>query len=79
MNDTKPATVGAAVREARQRKGMTQADLAAGMRDRGILWDRHQVSRVEHDRRKVKVPALLALEELLGPLGRLEYLAMVNR
>lgn len=79
MNDTTPETFGAAVREARQRKGMTQADLAAGMRAHGILWDRHQVSRVEHDRRKVKVPALLVLKELLGPLGCLEYLAMVNR
>lgn len=79
MNDTKPATFGEAVREARRREGMTQAELAASMRAHGILWDRHQVSRVEHDRRKVKVPALLVLEELLGPLGRLEYLAMVNR
>lgn len=54
------------VREARNRKGMTAAELADDLKRRGLDWDRQTVTKLETGRRQnVSVVELLALARVL--------------
>lgn len=73
--------VGQTVSALRQAAGLTQAELAAAMREMGFPWQRQTVARIERGLRtlnvdelvalaayfEMPVPALLARPEVLGP------------
>ena len=54
------------VRDERERKQMSQADLAARMRERGWSWHPQTVQKIEAGHRKVSVGEAEALARLLG-------------
>ena len=57
---------GEKVREARQKKKLSQADLAAKLQINGIMLERDSVSRIEIGTRFVADYELMALSDILG-------------
>ena len=64
---TLTAMIAARVRVLRRETRLSGAGLAAGMKDRGIPWNRTTVAKLETGRREsITVPELLALADVLG-------------
>jgi len=64
---TLTAMIAARVRVLRREMRLSGAVLAAGMKDRGIPWNRTTVAKLETGRREsITVPELLALAQVLG-------------
>ncbi len=60
------ASVGRAIRALRQARGWSQADLAAGVQDRGFPLQQTQVARVENGSRPLRVNEAAAFAAVLG-------------
>ncbi len=60
------ASVGRAIRTLRQARGWSQADLAAGVQDRGFPLQQTQVARVENGSRPLRVNEAAAFAAVLG-------------
>lgn len=59
-------SVGAELREARTKAGLTQAALSRGMRDAGLPMDTSAISRVESGIRELEYREALLLRHLIG-------------
>lgn len=66
MTDADDETFGSNMRAMRERKGMSQADLARAMTERGRPWHQQTVAETEAGKRPLRLNETVDLAEILG-------------